>query len=101
MTTQERCEAILRKMIELANEGTGVAIDADMGDWTATVWKISQEGREHTHIGSPGFDGSFEDTIENLYNVLHGGPGLSWHFEPADEDEQEPADSDQKTFNFD
>lgn len=74
MTTHEKCEAILRKMVELANRGTPVTLEEDFGDWTLTIYV----GSSHTHVGIPGDDGSFDLLVNNLYNSLHGGPGLSW-----------------------
>ncbi len=75
MTTQEMCEAILKKMVEQANEGKTVALEYDFGGNTVTI----NVGKAHTHCGVP--DGDWETLVENLYNSLHGGPGLSWHSE--------------------
>ena len=77
MTTADKCEAILRRMLELANtdpKETTVGICADFGDFTATV---TAHGR-HTHVGVPAPEGSWELFVDNLYKALHGGPGLSW-----------------------
>ncbi len=74
MTTAEKCEAILRKMLDLANEGKPVTVSQDFGDFTATI----EVGGNHTHIGVPAADGSWELLVDNLYNSLHSGPGLSW-----------------------
>lgn len=76
-TTAERCEAILRRMLELANadeQERPVGLVTDFGDFTATV--VARDS--HTHVGIPGDDGSWEQFVSNLYDVLHGGPGLSW-----------------------
>lgn len=74
MTTQDKCEAIIRKIVELANTGKPVQFDDDWGGWSLTV----SVGGAHTHVGISGQDGSFELLVENLCNVLYGGPGLSW-----------------------
>lgn len=76
MNLQEKCEAILRRVVEIVNKDGVVAFEDDFGGNTLTV--IAGQG--HTHVGVP--DGSFELLVENLYNTLHGGPGLSWVPEP-------------------
>jgi hypothetical protein len=73
--TADKCEAILRKMLEFANSGKPVTLDEDWGGNSATI--IVDGG--HTHVGIPGEDGTWEIFVDNLYNSLHGGPGLSWH----------------------
>lgn len=74
MNTAEKCEAILKKMLDLANSGKSPTLESDWGDFSATIYV----GSSHTHIGLPGKDGNWESFIDQLYNVLHGGPGLSW-----------------------
>lgn len=75
METKDKAEAILRKMLELANSDKPVTIEADFYNFTATI----HVGGKHTHVGIPGKeDGSWEQFVDNLYDVLHGGPGLSW-----------------------
>jgi hypothetical protein len=83
MTTAEKAEAILKKITQLCNEGKAVSFEGDMGDNTLTIILTSQQkaettGSKHTHVGCPGEDGTFELLVDNLYNSLHGGPGLSW-----------------------
>ncbi len=73
--TNDKCEAILRKMLEFANSGQPVTLEDDFGDYSATIIV----GGGHTHVGIPGEDGTWELLVDNLYNSLHGGPGLSWH----------------------
>lgn len=73
-TIKEKCEAILRKLVELANEGKPIGFEQDFGGWTATITK----GKMHTHVGIPGKDGSFEILVNNLYDLLIKGEGLSW-----------------------
>ncbi|HWQ54841.1 MAG TPA: hypothetical protein VN442_14235 [Bryobacteraceae bacterium] len=72
MTTQEKCEAILRKMLELANDGKPVTLREDWGGNSATI----AAGDSHTHVGFT--DIPWEQFVDQLYNSLHGGPGLSW-----------------------
>jgi hypothetical protein len=74
LTTQEKSEAILRKLVELANEGKPIGFEKDFGNWTMTVTK----GKMHTHVGIPGKDGSFDILVNNLYDLLIKGEGLSW-----------------------
>ena len=72
METAEKCEAILKKMLEHANSGREVRLESDFGGNTVTICV----GNSHTHCGVP--DGGFDLLVDNLYNSLHGGPGLSW-----------------------
>jgi hypothetical protein len=72
MNTQEKCEAIIRKMIELANESGQVLFEEDFGGNSITI----VVGNSHTHVGYP--DAPFELLVNNIYDSLHGGPGLSW-----------------------
>lgn len=75
MTTAEKSEAILKKIIEIINTGETVAFETDMYNWTATIMK----GELHTHVGIPGKDGSFDLLVNNLYDLLINGQGLSWN----------------------
>ena len=72
MTTPEQCEAIFQKIQELTDKDESVAFTRDWGGNSLTVYV----GKNHTHVGLE--DGTFEDMIDGLHNVLHGGPGLSW-----------------------
>ena len=69
----EMCEAIVKKILDLANEEKPVSFESDWGGNSITV---NVEGQGHTHCGLP--DSSFDVLVEQLYNSLHGGPGLSW-----------------------
>lgn len=73
-TTEEKCKAILQKIVELTNEGKPIGFEKDFGTWTMTVTK----GKMHTHVGIPGKDGSFDILVDNLYDLLIKGAGLSW-----------------------
>lgn len=73
MTTEQKCGAILRKMLELANAGTPVTIKEDLGDYTA---KVCIGDDHHTHVGVPG--STWETLVDQMYSALHDGPGLSW-----------------------
>jgi hypothetical protein len=72
VTTPEKCEAILRKMLEEANDGKPVTLKEDFGGNTLTVCV----GQEHTHVGVP--DGDWPLLVDQLYDSLHGGPGMAW-----------------------
>ncbi len=74
ITTEEKCKAILQKIVELANEGKPIGFERDFGHWTATITK----GKMHTHVGVPGKDGNFDILVNNLYDLLIKGEGLSW-----------------------
>lgn len=73
MTTEEKCAAIIQKMVLICNNGNVVSLEDDFGGNTLT---INVDGG-HTHVGVP--DGDFDTLIDQLYHTLHGGPGLSWH----------------------
>ena len=72
METPDKCVAILQRIVELANSGKIVSFEEDWGGNSLTV---NVDGG-HTHVGLP--DNSFDLLADNLYNSLHGGPGLSW-----------------------
>jgi hypothetical protein len=73
MTTEEKCVAIIKKMVELAKKDKPVTISQDWyGENSATV----AIGDSHTHVGWQ--EATFDDMIEGMYNALHDGPGLSF-----------------------
>lgn len=72
-TTEEKCKAILQKIVETTKEKP-IGFESDMGGWTLTVTK----GKMHTHVGIPGKDGNFDILVNNLYDLLIKGEGLSW-----------------------
>lgn len=74
VTTEEKCKAILEKIVEIANEDKPIGFEGDLGGWTLTVTK----GKMHTHVGIPGKDGNFDVLVNNLYDLLIKGKGLSW-----------------------
>ncbi len=76
LTTPERAEAILRKIVELCNDNRTIGFEDDMGGDSLTIIVRHENSIGHTHVGCPGE--SFDMLVENLYNALHGGPGLSW-----------------------
>jgi hypothetical protein len=64
-------------MLDLANadpQERPVGLAHDFGGFTATLLVHDR----HTHVGVPDPDGSWDLPVKNLYDVLHGGPGLSW-----------------------
>lgn len=77
LNTAQKCEAILQKMLERANKGEAVTLERDFGGNTLTIYLGEPTAVSHTHCGVP--DGEWEVLVDNLYNSLHGGPGLSWH----------------------
>ena len=72
MTTPEKCEVIIRRIVELANEERPVKFEQDFGGNTLTIYI----GDMHTHCGVP--NGAFDLLVDNLYNAVTGGPGLSF-----------------------
>lgn len=79
METPDKCVAILQRIIELANSGKSVSFEEDWGGNSLTV---NVDGG-HNHVGLP--DCPFDLFVDNLYNSLHGGPGLSWVYSSSDE----------------
>lgn len=87
MTTSEKCEVIVKKLLERANEigphpqthiDMIIGISKDWGGNTATFWTVRKSDYEHvhTHVGVP--DGTWEEFVDGLYSAVTGGPGLSY-----------------------
>lgn len=79
LTTADKCEAILRHILDKCNEkaetdpmGCVMGFGPDWGGNALTVWLEGQ----HTHVGYNG--ASWDDLINSLYNNLCKGVGLSW-----------------------
>lgn len=75
MNTEQKAIAILKKMLEFANQDKPVTIAED---WHSPFAATLIIGDSHTHIGMWQPDGTFEQFVDSLYNSLHGGPGLSF-----------------------
>ena len=73
MNTEMKCELILRKMLEVANSGNNLTLEEDFGGNTLTV----MIGNKHSHVGCPGC--SFDNLVDNLYNLICENKGLSWN----------------------
>ena len=74
MKNEEKCKKIIEKIVEITNDKGGIKFEEDFGSYTLTV----RIGKEHTHIGIPGKDGSFDQLVDNLYSLLIENTGLSW-----------------------
>lgn len=75
LTTAEKCEAVIKDIHDYVqqNEAHSFTIIADLfGVNTLTIYK----GDDHTHVGNP--DGTWDQLIDNLYDQLVKGKGLSW-----------------------
>jgi len=73
MTTEQKCMEILQRIHQINNEeDKPVTLTSDWGGNSMAV----HVGQSHTHVGET--EASFEDMINGLHSVLHGGPGLSW-----------------------
>jgi len=75
MTTPDKCEAILREIINRVNadERIFVAFSKDCGGNSCTL-EITQSG--HTHCGINEEPWSF--LVDSIHAALTGGPGLSF-----------------------
>jgi hypothetical protein len=87
MTTDEKCRAILEKFVQILDKDIPIELEPDFGGNTMTI----SVGGSHTHVGIPPPDDDFDLMVDNLYNAVHGGPGLSWHpeYPVGEENEQE------------
>jgi hypothetical protein len=70
---RKKCEAIVRRIAEICNDDGSIMFEDDMGGNSLTI-VIPKRG--HTHVGYT--DAPFDLLVDNLFNSLHGGPGLSW-----------------------
>jgi len=71
--TPQKCELILRQMLEIVNSGKSITLEEDFGNNTLTI-SIKDQG--HTHVGVP--DGGFDILVNHLHDLLLEGRGLSW-----------------------
>ena len=75
MKTPEKCEAIFKKIVEMnqdINDRHGVSFQTD---WAGNSLTVSTDAG-HSHCGYP--DGSFDELITDVYNLLCKGRGLSF-----------------------
>lgn len=76
MTTDEKCAAILKKILEIVNKGdkfdTFVKFTQDWGGNGATI----EINGSHTHVGWTDF--TWEQYVDSLYNTICNDKGLSW-----------------------
>ncbi len=73
MDTKAKCEAIVRRIAEICNDAGSITFEEDMGGNSLTI-VIPKRG--HTHVGYG--DAPFDLLVNNLFNSLTDGPGLSW-----------------------
>jgi hypothetical protein len=86
MTTAEKCEEILRNIVQRCNEddsedggpGSGKPVVSFAADWGGNSLTLYL-GESHTHIGASDKDYPFEKLIDRLYDQLLEGKGLSFH----------------------
>lgn len=80
MPTADKSEAVLKKIAEIANAKPVVGVTPNAvtftRDWGGNSLTLAISGSGHTHIGD--VDGTWEAMIDDLYNALHDGPGLSF-----------------------
>lgn len=85
MTTAEKCEAILKNIVERCNAddsedggpGSGKKVVSFAPDWGGNSLTL-YIGDDHTHVGMSGDDFPFERLIDSLYDQLLEGKGLSF-----------------------
>ena len=76
MTTDEKCAAILKKILDTVNdcdkETSYVKFMQDWGGHSATI----EINGSHSHVGWT--DNTWDQYVDSLYNLLCKGKGLSW-----------------------
>ena len=75
MKTSEKCEAIFKKIVEMnqdINNETGITFAPDWAGNSLTI----QTNDGHSHCGQP--EGSFDDLITSIHDLLCKGRGLSF-----------------------
>jgi hypothetical protein len=85
MTTAEKCEAILRDIVQRCNAddsedggpGSGKPVIKFGPDWGGNSLTL-YIGDDHTHVGAAGADYPFEKLVDRLYDQLLEGKGLSF-----------------------
>jgi hypothetical protein len=82
-STPYKCEAILRKMLDIVNEGHDIVLEQDWGGNTLTIYV----DETHSHVGFPDDAVTFGDMIRDLHELLCNGAGLSLEPAPAGEGE--------------
>jgi hypothetical protein len=75
MTTDEKCRAILKAIVEKTREE-----DAEFRlgwDWDEWMLTVTFPDGGHTHVGVPEPEGTFEVLIDQLYDAVIHNRGLS------------------------
>jgi len=75
MTTDEKCAAILKKILETVNEGGRESYVAFRPDWDGYSATVEVNGG-HSHVGWT--DHTWDQYVDLLYQLLCEGRGLSW-----------------------
>jgi hypothetical protein len=73
MDSEQKSSEIIKEIVRLANTGIPVTIEKDWGDANTCTIFI---GDDHTHMGWP--DCTHDQLIDNLYDLLINGQGLSF-----------------------
>jgi hypothetical protein len=85
MTTEEKCAAILKNIVQRCNAddsedggpGSGKPVISFAPDWGRNSLTLGI-GANHTHVGSSDKDYTFEQLIDRLYEQLLEDKGLSF-----------------------
>lgn len=78
MTTPEKCEAVLKSVLERVNEAGEKSTYPSISfgyDWGGNSLTIVFPDDTHTHVGH--YDLSWENLVDNLYGQFIKGKGLS------------------------
>jgi hypothetical protein len=76
MTIEQKCVEILQAGVNHANKRPTdvLGFSMDWGGYTLTV----TTGNMHTHVGPIQPEGTFEELVNDLHNLLVKENGLSW-----------------------
>lgn len=85
MTTADKCEAIIKNIVERCNDdksegggsGSGKKVVSFAADWGGNSLTL-YIGDDHTHVGAPNGDYPFESLVDQLYDQFLEGKGLSF-----------------------
>ena len=74
LSISEKSELILKRILEITNSDKKVTFEKDWDEFTAT---IHIDGF-HSHVGNMGDDATWEQYIDQLYDLFCQDCGLSW-----------------------
>ena len=88
MNTAEKCEEILKNIVERCNKdgegpGSGKPVVSFAPDWGGNSLTL-YIGEDHTHVGDSSDEYPFERLVDQLHDQLLEGKGLSFQIPIGD-----------------